>query len=226
MTEFLSWLWLQAYKVYEWFGWLYEAGRNAALYAYSWAVNKAYEALQNAISFVWTVYGIITSEYNNAVAYLRCLVVSWINAVYDYALNLYNTVIGFVQAVRDHIYNVVSGWIETAKGWILSVVSSWIASLQNLINALVSGLRDSINNLLSYVPFLNNLISLLSPANLSKLIDFFSRMYAWLAAFVSDPLGITYVVIKDTFVTFFCYVMARALGTEQEQLPPPPVWWK
>jgi hypothetical protein len=58
------------------------------------------------------------------------------------------------------------------------------------------------------------------------LLDFFSRLYDWLARFVSDPLGVTYAVIKDTFVTFFCYVMARALGTEQEQLPPPPVWWK
>ena len=51
-------------------------------------------------------------------------------------------------------------------------------------------------------------------------------LHRWLARFVSDPLAVTYAVIRDTFVTFFCYVMARALGTEQEQLPPPPVWWK
>jgi len=224
MWSFLSWIWGQATKAYALFGYLWDRIKDAAQNAYSWAVNKAAEALSAAKSFA------IELQYA-----LRASVVTWIDSVRDtltaliaaaraYTLSLYNTAVAYVNTKIAAIPGAVNTAITAVKAWVINLIDGAEAAIRTWVLAIVGVINAALTQLQGFLPLLGNLQTLLTPARFGRLADLLNRIYFIMAAFVTNPLGFIYSLLRSTFQSFLCFALAYGLGTVESELPPWPQW--
>ena len=211
-------------RVYEWFGWLYERGREAALYAFSWALQKAAEAFHNAVTWandrvsgaLSTAWSWIVGKYNDAISYTQYIrnwlsdridsVFSWVEArltgLADLAASIRNGITDWVASLVDGVYS----WIE--RKYIEA--RDYAASLVNGVNSWITSQFQDVRNTLTS---LQELV-LTKDANGTPT----------LLTFLSNPLGFIMAFIWYVFQDLLCFGLAYGLGTTKYDLPDLPDW--
>ena len=224
MFNLLAWLFLQAARVYAWFGAQYPGAINVINNVWAWVVARV--AMYYELAKAWAT---TKKAEAIAVAYaLKDIAVGWANALYTnaraYALAIVETAktvaYGWIEAAKTVAY----GWIETAK----TVAYGWIETAKTLAYGWVETAKTLIITwaapVVSLFPWLSNFIPWITPTKQAKIDSLTGSEYPTLAIFMQNPVGTIMAILKPYFVTLFCYAMAYALGTEEATLPPWPVW--
>lgn len=211
-------------RVYEWFGWLYESGRRAALYAWTWAQEAGLRYYQ-----IGTIYT------QNKINDLTNTVWSWIVARYDAAINYSISIRDYLLSVFNSIYGWVDSRLVSLQNWWDATTNSIYAWAEGKINQLsvwvfteVNKVRDWLMGYIQpYIDYFENLFQILErnfEAKYGWIIKPNSSGESTLFTFLNNPMGFLMAYIWSVFVDLTCYGLAYGFGTVKYDLPPLPDW--
>lgn len=211
-------------RVYEWFGWLYESGRNAALYAWSWAVNQGQIAYNLAVNYA-------ISKYNDAVRYAWDTARSIYDQANNFARSLFNNLIG--------LYNSIYGWVDARivdlRNWVDAKTAPIFAWVGGAINDLsvwvfteVNKIRDKILPIVQpFIDLFNQKIDTIEAEIENRfgwIVEKDSSGNTVLYTFLSNPMGFIMAFIWSRFSELLCFGLAYGFGSIKYELPPLPDW--
>jgi len=224
MFTLLSWLYDQAYRVYEFFGYLYYRIRDAAIYAYEWARTAASDAYRWARDNTYYYYEqaknkileTLQSAWDTTIRYYN-LAINWIENVRNWALE---RILHYYNQAVDSAQLLVQG-TQALIDWAIARVSSGFETLLYYVELAAEAAREQIS------AFLSNRIDL-AETNLAELKETIgantSEGIANLVTIFSNPIGWIFSLLYDRFVEFLCFQLARGLGTVKYDLPPAPIF--
>ena len=220
----LNFLSYWANRVYEWFGWLYESGRNAALYALIWAMSEANLAFIRAKQFIYDKANEIYANVN-----------AWIWARYYEAKAIIDAAANFAKRKRDELISWAQaeilkaiiqaiGLFNTAK----KLAKQGIDDLSVTVYTQVNKVRDEINAMAHEVKGIVGGVQ-------TNITETLSRDYSWLIAkdangnpilstMLSNPLGFIMAFIMSVFTDLVSVGLGYGMGSVKYDLPQPPPW--
>ena len=224
MWGLLQWLYDRYWDVVNWFSthlartlnllanfwaWITDVAVRYYNSAKAWALPKinaakayAWGIVQNARSWAW---GVVESAKSWAWARIQ--------AARSYAWSL-------AELAKGYAYNLVNwarGLLQGSIDWVRTHLESLIAAAKA---AVMNWARAAVN----LVPSVQDLVTALSGTTLGRLVSLVTTSWGVLSILLSDPLGTMIAYLKNVFITFLCYSLAYALGTEEATLPPWPVF--
>lgn len=224
MTAFLSWVFAQANKVYDWFGNTYYAAKNAVENAWNWAVSQANAALSAARTYAYNLLQQAQGGITNAIGWLQSQIASIRAGIYEDITALTDWVNWKVSQIGSFASDVFWDAINAANSFIVSIrdeISAWVrGSVQSIYDFIgqsfgwVVDLRDNIIRLLA----------VLTPNLLQSILNFFTSGINTVLTFIANPLDFILDIITPKFISFLCFVLAWALGTTINELPNKPTW--
>jgi len=224
MTSFLSWVYNQAAKVYDWFGNSYNTLRNAAANAWNWAVTQANNAYNNAISYAYDLFKSIGNAASLTASWVLSQISNAVDSVSEDIAGLFDWVsyqISLVNSAASRlIYDLLNGVyasIDNIQAGIIGLVDRSIQYVYDWVTSGFGWILDIRDRLLS-------LLSVFDPSNISLLLNFLSTWLNTIVEFFHDPLGFILGVIQPKIISFLCYVIAWAMGTTLYDLPTSPTW--
>lgn len=224
MWEFLAWLYAQASKVYELLGWLWGKVKDAALYAYKWALDEATKAYNRAVSAARGLFDDALAFANTIKSYASKLVAEVYAWVKPYIESRINTLTGWIDNFIDATIKPLYALYDTIKSWVLVQIDKAMAWINPLVESVRQSLMQLINPFLPLLTPIKTLTEIFSPQNRAIFLDMVGSLYATMKLFVSNPLGFIFGIMWGSFVNFLCFALAYALGTTKYTLPPLPVW--
>jgi len=226
MAPFLSWLYNQAQKVYDWFSAAYWTFRDRLSNFWKYLQGIGQQALESAKS--WT-YQQIQSVYNTISGWIysaRQTLNTYIDQVRQWAYSI-------IVSVRDWLiaqYNTIAGWLNARIDQVRQSVDTVYHYIRERIQAVINDvsrfITDKINAIPTLIPNLSNILNWLSPQKISEIETTLNSYKKALTTFISDPIEYLIDLIFPYFVSVLCYALAYAMGTTKYQLPPIPIWSK
>jgi hypothetical protein len=224
MWELLAWLWDRATAVYEWFGDSFDWFLNNVYHTFSWAVEQASYAYNNAIA--WAAQAILDVKAY-AYAIYHTLELN-INERFGWFSDWVNQLILDVRAYAYAIYHTlelnINVWLASLKSWTDQALLDLRGWAYAIVHTLELNILTLFNPLLILVPLLELIKDIFSQDNYNKLKTLLTSYYQSLVIFFRDPLGFILSVIWGSFVNYACWALAYALGAVDAQLPPIPAW--
>lgn len=224
MTAFLSWVYSQAQKIYDWFGSAYYTLKNAAANAWNWAAARAAEALAAARSYAYNLLAQAQASISSSINWLKVYVANIRTGIYEEIRSLTDWVEWKLSQVGTFAVDVFWSAVDNALSFIQSVRDD----LTNLISSSIQWVFDKVSNTYSWLIGLRDkligLVSFFTTDRLNSLLGFFTNGLSALTTFIQNPLVFILDVIRDKFISFLCYVLAHALGTTKYDLPNQPTW--
>jgi len=226
MLDLLSWLYSVAGNVYDWFGSEYWTLRSGAANAWTWAVGQATAAYNNAVNWAWgQIQGLIKnindlySWASGQISALQAQITALANGVSAAIYTWVSQQIASITTQLSTLYNEAWTWADKAYneaiGWVQVQINSLSASLHGAYDWIL-GLRAGIQNL----------ISLFTPARITALIELSDNLLVDIEQFFADPVGWIIGRLWDTLLLVGEFVIAYAIGSTRDPLPPLPIWGK
>jgi len=224
LQSILSFLVDKYNRVFEWFGWLYDKGRDAALYAYTWAVTEAARFFTYARQWASALFDQAKAYVIENVNWLWSKITEYYSFAISYIVNQIAAVRAFFTPIIDALKYSILSVISSISGWVVEQIDKVKAFLIPIIEAVEQKIINLIAPILPLFNPLKQLNDIFTPEGKAKILDFFERLYGFLVLFVSDPIGFILGVIWGNFVSYLCFAIAYAMGTVTHDLPPLPVW--
>ena len=224
MSTFLSWVYAQASKVYDWFGSAYYTLRNAATNAWNWAVSQANAALDAARSYAYDLLRSAQGGITSAINWLQSQIANIRQGIYEDITALSDWVEWKISQVGTFAVNEFWDAISDVRSFVDNVINGVI----NLSHTLTDALRNEINYAFGWInnirSSLLNIIALLTVDKIQVLLSFLGSGLSAIMNFINNPLTFILDVIQPRFISFLCFVIAHALGTTKYDLPNTPTW--
>lgn len=224
MTAFLSWVYAQASKVYDWFGDAYYSAKNAVSNAYNWAVQQANVALNAARTYAYNLLQQAQGGINSAISWLQSQVAIIRQGVYEDITNLSDWVEWKLSQVGNFASDVFWSAIDDARSFAASIQNSIYSLIDNVSNALYDYVSNNFGWVLSLRDDLLRLLNVFSPTMVQSIISFFTTGINTVLSFISNPLEFILDIITPKFISFLCYVLAWSLGATNSDLPGNQTW--
>jgi len=223
--DVLSFLVSVADKVFQWFGDEYDQLYQGAKNAWQWIQDAAFNTLDQAqryadnyakefISLIQSTFTYVYQIWYDIQLALSNQLNNWLTGLYSLLGSWFQQFETFIGQIWTELEPYVDAAIQGVKDWVNS----------NIIS-LVNGVLSAYDWVLSLKDQILNLINSLANIDWGSILAFIQGMITQIGTFLSDPLGFIFDLIWSEFVTFFCWVMAQALGTThtvQNNVPP----WK
>lgn len=224
MTAFLSWVYGQAVKVYDWFGNAYYSAKNAVNNAWNWAVEQAQNALSAARSYAYDLLRQAQGGISSAIEWLQSQIASIRAGIYEDISSLYDWVTWKLSQVGDFAVDAFWSAIDAVRQFAVGIRDELSAFVQSSINAAYNFMSSTFGWILSLRDDLIRLLTVFSPSLVQSIISFFTSGINTVLAFVSNPLDFILDIITPKFISFLCYIIAWSLGTTSSELPNTPTW--
>jgi hypothetical protein len=222
--DILNFLIYWSSRVYELFGTLYTRVRDAALYAFQWAVQEARNALNAAIQWssdqiggiLQTAWSWVIDRYNKAVDFARA-VQTYVLGLLGVAYEHFNSLVysardfasGIVHAVYDWVSSEFRAIIEFINTAVYNARTEAFGLFESVIGFIDARIQDAFGDLIT----LKNTLFSSGESGISRLI-----------LFLSNPLGFIMAYVWDKFQDLLCFGLAYGLGTIEKDLPDLPDW--
>lgn len=219
MFGLLGWLWERALLIYEWFGPKFHSYLDTIRNIWQDAYDFANEAYNQAVDWIarqvtW-LRSLLTTLQQSLVALLKSVSA----AIYKWAESRFVAFQSWVTAIKREILTWALSaitearidahrWVETAKEALWNIARGWVDEVLAWANPTIR-LHHA----------LVDLLTVFTPVNKARVVDFLERGYRELVEFFQDPRGFIYGKLETTFVSFLCYVLAQAIGTEGLDVP-------
>lgn len=224
MTAFLSWVYSQATKVYDWFGSAYYSAKNAVVNAWNWAVQEAAKALSAARSYAYDLIRQVQGGINSSINWLQSQISELRSGLIEDMTALSDWVEWKISQIGDFTADVFWSAIDDIR----SIVYAIRDRATYLVDSAIATVYDFINNsfawILSLRDDLTRLLSVFSPNLIQSILSFFGGQLNTVLSFIDNPLDFILDIISPKFISFLCYVLAWALGTTASELPHTPTW--
>ena len=218
----LQWLIARANRVYEWFGSLYDRGREVvlmvqlwlwdyAMLAYSWSRDWAFQRIQNVRGYAVSLYWQARYWIQRTRDEIRSWALGKVNEAIAHAVSLYWQARYWIQRTRDEIISTASSWFDLAKQYALNLFQDAINKLDKFKATVIPQFE-----------FLNTLKDVFTKENLDRFLDLIQTGYQTVSSFAKNPVGFSVGMLKPFILDFLGWVLAYALGTENAELPPMP----
>jgi len=224
MTAFISWVYAQASKVYLWFGTGFTNLYNGALNAWSWAVSKATEAYNSAVSFALGIKSSITSTLTVYVDWLKARiddlrqgVIEDITSLIDWVEYKISSLSDFAGSVVNNALNGVYDFVTSVRDWLVNAINQSAAWVWERV-------LEGYGWLLSLRDDLLRLVNIFNPSTVTALLSLLGTWMQTVMLFFNNPLGFIFDLIREKFISFVCYVFAWGLGSTKYDLPKNPPW--
>ncbi len=224
MTTFLSWVYAQAGKVYDWFGNAYYAAKNAVENAWNWAVTQAQNALSAARSYAYDLLRQAQGGITSAINWLQSQVADIRNGIYEDITALQDWVEWKLSQVGNFAVDTFWSAINSVRDFAVSIQSGITWLVQSSVNAVYDFIANSFGWLLSFRDSIINLLNIFTPSFVQSILNFFSSGLNTVLSFIANPLDFIFDIITPKFISFLCYVLAWSLGTTTQDLPSTPTW--
>lgn len=224
MQSFLSWVYNQAEKVYDWFGDGYYWLRDAAASALDWAVDEASKALSAAQSYAYNLINNIVDDFWNAIDWLTSKFDDLRQGVIDDISSVTDWVTDKMERIGDFTIDLFWSTIDNISRMISDVDSTIRLLIDDTINYIFGWVSDTYDWILNIRDYLFTLIDTFTSSLLSAIIHFFNHQLMKLTDFIDDPVNFIFDIISEKFISFLCYVIALAIGTTKYELPNRPPW--
>lgn len=224
MWTFLTWLWGKAKSVYDWFGNWYPSAVNLLNNFWTWLNDRVTHYYELARGYVLTklieakayaldIYRLATGYASVIVEGAKSVARDLFETAKSVARDLFEAAKAYARSWVEEAKALAQGWVEAARAWAGGVIVAATATIVNWARAAVD-----------MVPSVKDLIAALSGTTLGRLITIVTTYWGTLSVFLRDPLGTIIAYLKNIFITFLCYSLAYALGTEKAELPPWPIF--
>lgn len=224
MTAFLSWVYAQASKVYDWFGNTYYAAKNAVENAWNWAVTQAQNALSAARSYAYNLLMQAQGGITNAISWLQQQVQDIRNGIYEDITAFEDWVAYKLSQVGQFATDVFWAAIDSVRNFAVSIQDGLTWIIENSVNAVYNFISSSFGWVLSFRDDIIRLVDLFSPSMVQSIISFFTGGINTVLSFIANPIDFIFDIITPKFISFLCYVLAWSLGTTNQELPTNPTW--
>lgn len=195
---------------------------GADILAFIAAVLSALES--KLTSLITAAKSAATSLFNSAVAL--------VNSLYKSATALATLMVNNLKALTE---SLVAGAIALTRSLFSSATTTYVnmnaqteVKFTGLLGAMQSALIALFTPALSGWNTYKNLLSTLNDIFTSgfktKLLDLVNRLYGFIVAIATNPLGWLFGVMYASFQSFLCFVLAYGFGAVKETLPPLPDW--
>ena len=197
---------------------------NSFAAVYSWVVSLTRGILNTAKSYALNLVNNTKTWFSGLLYSVKKSLTAFIENVRSFAQGLYDKSIAWINTKIAWLNGLLSARLDTLKGWVIGFISAQITRVRSWAEGTFSDIHKSLKELQDYLPLAKSLLVLLTAANLARLADLLKRIYGLLFVFASNPLVFFYGLLRGTFESFLCYVLAYGLGTEEAELPPWPTW--
>jgi len=242
----VNWLVDRWYRVIEFFDTLYWDIRDAALYAWDWAVDRANDAYNRARS--WAIGWIETVRANlaNGIQAARTLALDLYYQALSSIQYWYNRAVAGAQALVNGVIDLANALYNNGLAWALY----WVNQAAGAARALVQGVVDLVNALSVRVliwiaegvarataaaqAIVDGAAGLInaSLARISKAVDDLGKQIGadnpatqgTLLSFLTNPFGFLGAILSSFLLDMLADLLAHALGTVKASLPPPMTW--
>lgn len=222
--DFLNWLWGAILKVLDWFSEGYWTARSVINNVWTWIVQKATEFYNLAVTKIEDAKGFLSASIQS----LRSWFIDLYNSIVTWVITQVTNLSTRLSALAGTLQNTLQTWVTNLIQSVQSGLQNqltWLQSLlQNLLNQAISNLTNLFSPLLTLINRISELYYVSLPDTVAKLQNLLGQGYQNLQTFLSDPVGFTLAILEKVFVSFACYMIAKALGSTKESLPPPPNW--
>jgi hypothetical protein len=224
MTAFLSWIYSQAVKVYDWFGAGYYALRNAASSAWEWAVSQAAVAYNAARNYAYQ----LMLGLDVGIGLFKDYLLSQLRDVRDGLLEDVRGLFEWVEyklgSLQDLIQSVVNTSMEGFWNVVDDVRNFATLSIDNAVGYLQTWVDGLVGWVLNIRRSLFDLVSLFNPSRIQEFLILLDQWKRTALVFFDDPLGFIFDVMQEKFLSFLDYVLGWALGTTIYDLPSGKSW--
>lgn len=224
LWEFISWLWLQANKVFDWFSESYPTFRDRVGNFWTYLTNLSnsiYNTVSNWISTtasnLWGDFLQWLDGVRSDLLTLRDNALAWINQAKA-------DITGWVNSIIDSVYYNVSQWFSQAQSDVLGWLSDTNTWFDTVINSVRSWVIELINPILPLGLRSDKIIAITDDTIFSKLLHLAQEGYKELVIFIDNPTGYILNKIQDKMLDFIGDVIGYGLGTQEDTLPDRKDW--
>jgi hypothetical protein len=222
--DFLNWLWSRILSVLDWFGDEYSNlvhnVRNIWTYAQNWGLWAYNTALNDVREWVNAIYVNIASGISGTIDFINSL----INDVRgDITVTRIKIVVAEAAAERyanDKIGEVIQNVTTGFNGY----VDAKIRDLVNNINIFLDSSLNPFKPILSLVNVVDKLIFITGGNVFNRIIVIINTDFSVMVMIVNNPIGFIFNIIEPKLLGYLSWLLAYALGTTVEELPPKPDW--
>jgi phage-related protein len=224
MTQFLSWLFIQAANVYQWFGSNFWAYLTVINHTWEWIVDQAQKAYNNAISWAWEHILDFAQDIENLFDWVDYQ----IRQIKSGLLEDITGLMDWIQYQLDSIPQIDLQWVYDLIDGVIQYVQSIPGEIVDWVNDQVNSAKEWVNDnygwlFETYQYFMDVLSSL--PSDLfAQMRSFFDNEYIQILDFIRNPVSWILDMLWPYFIAFFCYVMAHGLGSVRYDIPYNPPW--
>ena len=226
MTSFLSWVYSQASKVYDWFGASYASLKNAAAHAWEWANDLANNAYYNAINYAWDLFQDVKNAASVSAQWVlqqirnvTSGIVEDVTALFDWVEYKFSTINSLISSKVNQLLNSV--WVG-----IQNVARSVDLVFDNLRAWSIAWVSDRFGWVLTLRDKITSLIQTFTPAKISELFTTLEKLKTSIMAFLDNPTVFIFDMIQDKILDFLDYVLSWGMGTVKYDLPKERPWRK
>ena len=224
MWDFLALLYEKYWDVLDWFWYRYWGAVDLLNNFWNWIEEKAWYYYEKGKTYAIEKFNEVSSSAWTWVENAKNDAWAWIdNAKSDawaWVENAKDTARGWVDAAKDWAWDT----IEWAKAELYGALDWLKATLETAIDWAIDTVVSWAQAAVDLVPSMQDLVTAFAGTTLGRLLTVAVDWWEDLGLFMADPLGFILAYLKPIFITFFCYAMAYALGTEVATLPAWPVW--
>lgn len=223
MMNLLAWLYDRAYRVYEFFSWLYERIKEAARYAYLWARQAFYDTLAWAGEKFLYWYGRAVDWARSAVGNVAAAGLRWFSA----AVATARTLVAGSAALILHYYGLAvkaaQVLVQGSAALMLYYYNRAVDAAQALVRGVENTFQALTDRFMQRVRFLIDTLEAEFEGFKTSLKLDQPPVIQSLGLFIEDPIGFIFGAMMDGFLTFLDYILGSAMGSVKYNLPSAPV---
>lgn len=226
MTQFLAWLWTFAYQVYQWFGVHFNDYLNRILSIGSQVGVIVTDTVNATVQWLLAKVNGIISDLNGLFDWVSYQV-SQIRDDFSRDLNgLFDWVTYQIEQVKHIQLPDVSGLLSELWTYVENIPASIQQWVLDRIADVRNAILDSFGWVQSAYEYITGLIDNIPFDLFPQIVDFFRNGYVNIKAFLDNPVVFIFDLLRETFVSFLCFVLAYALGTTISDIDLTPPWRK
>lgn len=224
MTAFLSWVYAQATKVYDWFGSSYQSLRNAAAHAWDWAVSQAQAAFNAAVNYAYEILQQVRGGITASIDWIVQQIQNVRDNLIEDITGLFDWVEYKLSSIRDIIWSVIQTVIDDIGTWVNDARDLAVSLFENVVAWVQSYVWDAFGWVENIRDRLFEILSIFDPDNFRALLVTIEKIKSDLLLFLDNPVVFIFDILWEKFLAFLSFVLAHALGTTKYELPNTPPW--
>jgi len=215
----IAWLVDRYERVLDWFG-----------EGYNELVERVKSLPQTFINWANEITKKLVDWAGPLIVEARQSAIDWASLLHDNAVDLAYSLsearLKWIADLNDALWNGVNEirtWVTSGitdvQTWVIEQYTQIETDINSFVDNLLASKLNPFNWLVNIREEIEKLVKAFSDSTLGKLLDFVDNWYDDFLDFIQNPAGYVLAIIKPIFLDLLAYLLAAALGAENEIIP-------